>query len=82
MKPKTHQSIVQQFHVVYREEDGWFIATVPALPGCHTQGKTLAQTEKRITEAIEVYLESQVAHHERLPQKEKRVFLSSVLVNS
>ena len=55
---KKGSQINQNFHVVYREVDGWFIATVPALPGCHTQGKTLNQAEQRITEAIEVYMES------------------------
>ena len=73
-------SIINKFQVVYREEEDWFIATVPQLPGCHTQGKTLAQAEERITEAIEVYLESLATCHAPLPKKEQRVFLSSVLV--
>lgn len=68
------------FHVVYREEGGWFIATVPELPGCHTQGKTLSQAEERIKEAIEVYLESLVLHRKALPKKEQKVFLSSVMI--
>ncbi|HBL39533.1 TPA: HicB family protein [Candidatus Uhrbacteria bacterium] len=72
----------RNFHVIYREEHDWFIATVPELPGCHTQGKTLHQAEQRITEAIEVYLESLVAHKETLPKKEQRVFLSSVMVGN
>lgn len=76
---KKH-SLTRTFHVVYREERGWFIATVPELPGCHTQGKTLAQAEERITEAIEVYLESLIAHHAKLPKKKQRVFFSSVMV--
>ena len=80
---KTLKSVVRKFQVVYREtDDGWFIATVPALPGCHTQGKSLAQTEKRITEAIETYLESLVAHKEPVPKKDQRVFVSSVLVQA
>ena len=38
-------------------EDGWFVAKVPDIPGCHTQGKTVAQVLERIKEAIEVCLE-------------------------
>lgn len=38
--------------------DGWIVASVPTLPGCHTQGKTQAQALERIKEAIELWLES------------------------
>ncbi|WP_457767160.1 type II toxin-antitoxin system HicB family antitoxin [Cyanobium sp. ULC065] len=34
------------------------MATVPALPGCHTQAKSLDQLMERIKEAIELCLES------------------------
>jgi predicted RNase H-like HicB family nuclease len=43
--------------VVEKDEDGYYIASVPELPGCHTQAKTIDQVLKRIKEAIEVYLE-------------------------
>lgn len=49
--------------------EGGFVAFVPALPGCHTQGETLEETEKNIAEAIELYLESLAAHHEPIPEK-------------
>lgn len=39
-------------------EDGWYVATVPDIPGCYTQGKTIAQVLERIKEAIEVCLEA------------------------
>ncbi len=44
--------------VVERDEDGYYIASVPELPGCHTQGKTLDQVMKRVKEAIQAYLEA------------------------
>ena len=37
-------------------EDGWYVATVPALPGCVSQGKTLKEAKANIVEAIELYL--------------------------
>ncbi len=43
--------------VVERDEDGYFIASVPELPGCHTQARTLDELMQRIREAIELYLE-------------------------
>ncbi len=42
--------------VVEKDEDGYYVASVPELPGCRTQAKTLDQVMKRIKEAIEVYL--------------------------
>ena len=43
--------------VIERGENGYYIASVPALPGCHTQAKTLDELNKRIKEAIKLYLE-------------------------
>lgn len=45
--------------VVEKDEDGYYVASVPELPGCHTQAKTLDELIRRIGEAIEVYLESE-----------------------
>ncbi|OGY99857.1 MAG: hypothetical protein A2945_02585 [Candidatus Liptonbacteria bacterium RIFCSPLOWO2_01_FULL_52_25] len=48
----------KQFRVVIeRGENGYFVASVPALPGCHTQAKTLADLNKRIKEAISLCLD-------------------------
>lgn len=43
--------------VVERDADGIFVATVPALPGCHTQARSLDELMERIKEAIELCLE-------------------------
>lgn len=40
--------------VIERDEEGYYVATVPALRGCHTQAKTLDTLMKRVREAIEV----------------------------
>jgi predicted RNase H-like HicB family nuclease len=45
--------------VIERDEDGYFVASVPALRGCHTQAKSLDVLMKRIKEAIELCLESE-----------------------
>lgn len=48
----------QQFKVIIeQDEDGYFVASVPSLPGCYTQAKTLAQLKERIQEAILLCLE-------------------------
>ena len=43
--------------VIEKDQDGYFVATVPALRGCHTQAKSLDVLMKRIREAIELCLE-------------------------
>ena len=44
--------------LIERDEDGLLVATVPALRGCHTQGKTIDQLVERTKEAISLYLKS------------------------
>jgi len=50
--------MVHEFNVVIeKDEDGYFVATVPALRGCHTQAKSLDVLMKRVKEVIELCLE-------------------------
>jgi predicted RNase H-like HicB family nuclease len=49
--------------------EGGFVASVPALPGCHTQGETLEETEWNVREAVALYLESLAAHGEAIPEE-------------
>ena len=44
--------------LIERDEEGYFVATVPGLAGCHTQAKTLDALMKRTREAIELCLKS------------------------
>ena len=51
-------AMVKEFNVVIElDEDGYYVASVPALRGCHTQAKSLDTLMKRIKEAIELCLE-------------------------
>ena len=43
--------------IIERDEEGFFIASVPSLKGCHTQAKSLDLLMKRIREAIELCME-------------------------
>jgi predicted RNase H-like HicB family nuclease len=53
--------------LIEKDEDGMFVAEVPALPGCISQGQTRAEVLENIQEAIEAYLESLKAHNEPIP---------------
>ncbi len=43
--------------VIERDEEGWYVASVPAMRGCHTQAKNLDTLMKRVREAIQLCLE-------------------------
>jgi len=48
----------REFNVIIeRDEDGYFVASVPELRGCHTQAKSLDLLIKRVKEAINLCLE-------------------------
>jgi predicted RNase H-like HicB family nuclease len=50
--------MLRQFDVVIeRDEEGYYVASVPQLPGCHTQARSLDDVTTRIREAIELCLE-------------------------
>jgi predicted RNase H-like HicB family nuclease len=45
--------------LVEKDEDGYYVASVPTLPGCHTQARSLDELMERVKEAIEAYLEAE-----------------------
>jgi predicted RNase H-like HicB family nuclease len=57
----------RQFDVVIeRDEEGYYVASVPQLPGCHTQARSLDEVTQRIREAIELCLEVEGAPEQSL----------------
>jgi predicted RNase H-like HicB family nuclease len=53
--------------LIEQDEDGVFVAEVPSLPGCVSQGGTRGEALSNVQEAIEAYLESLKAHDEPIP---------------
>ncbi|MBM3497485.1 MAG: type II toxin-antitoxin system HicB family antitoxin [Armatimonadetes bacterium] len=53
--------------VLVREEDGGYSVSVPALPGCFTQGDDLPEALRNSIEAIECHLESLHGHGDPIP---------------
>ena len=59
--------INQYFNVIVeKDSDGYLVASVPALKGCHTQAKSYNQLMERIQEAIELCLEMENEEFEPL----------------
>ena len=53
--------------LIEQDEDGVFVAQVPSLPGCISQGSTRREALANAREAIEAYLESLRKHDEPIP---------------
>jgi len=43
--------------IIEKDETGYYVAEVPALPGCFSQGESLEEAETNIKEAVELWLE-------------------------
>lgn len=53
--------------LIEQDEDGVYVAEVPVLPGCISQGQTREEAVEGIKEAIAAYIESLEAHDEPIP---------------
>ncbi|MGH9436061.1 MAG: type II toxin-antitoxin system HicB family antitoxin [Terriglobia bacterium] len=62
MKKAAGKGKTRQFTVVIeQDEDGYYVASVPSLPGCYTQARTLGDLAPRIREVIALCLAGQKA---------------------
>ena len=58
---------MRQFDVIIeRDEEGVYVGSVPQLPGCHTQGRSLDELMTRMREAVELCLEVEAAPAQKL----------------
>ena len=54
--------------IIEQDEDGWYVATVPSLRGCHTQARTLAELDERIKEAVALCVDAESARSSVISQ--------------
>ena len=72
------QKKIRNFTVlIEQDEDGIYVAKVPDIPGCYTQGKTVQQAMERVKEAIQVCLEADKGEHNQM----KFIGLQQIEVN-
>lgn len=56
------------YRVIIEPDGRYYHGYAPALPGCHTFGKTIMETQKHLHEAIRVYLDSLIADGLSIPE--------------
>ncbi len=61
--------------ILQKEDDGGYVATVPILPCCVSQGDTRAEARRNIEEAIELYVEDMRAAGESVPVEDERTYV-------
>lgn len=61
--------------ILERERDGGYIASVPALPGCVSQGDTRDEAVKNIREAVDLYIEDCIASGDPVPIEADREYI-------
>ena len=64
---RMQQKLLNFTVLIEQDEDGIYVANVPDISGCYTQGRTVEQAMERIREAIQVCLEAD--DEEILPMK-------------
>ena len=62
--------MIHEYTVVLEpcEDEPGFVVTVPALPGCVTQGDTLDEALSNVQDAISLWIRDTVAHGEPVPR--------------
>jgi predicted RNase H-like HicB family nuclease len=63
-----HKELTMKYRIlIEQDEDGYFVAECPSLPGCVSQGRTRAEAIDNIQDAIKGYIESLRKHDEPVP---------------
>ena len=55
--------------IIERRPEGEYLVSVPALPGCYTEGRTLEEAREMATDAIRAYCASMVKRGEPIPSE-------------
>ncbi len=74
MKPLRYEIVIE------KEEDAaaGYSVSCPALPGCFSNGRTVAQARRNMREAMELYVESLLAHGKKIPAPRKAIRLDEL----
>lgn len=80
MKKQKVKKVLKYTVVFEPAEEGGYTASVPALPGCFSQGETFEETAKMIKDAISGYLAVLKEKGQEIPRESEEVIISKVEV--
>ena len=82
MNKNISQKVLEYTVVFEPAEEGGYVAFVPALPGCVTQGESFEEAVSMVKDAIEGYLSVLKDEGETIPQESKDIVITKVTVDS
>ena len=82
MKKSRSEKILQYTAVFEPAEEGGYVVSVPALPGCVTQGETLEEAQVMVKDAIELYLSFLKDEGMEIPRENDKVMITKVSVEN
>lgn len=77
---KISQKILKYTAIFEPAEEGGYVVSVPALPGCATQGETFEDAIYMIKDAIQLYLSVLKEDGEEIPQEKEDLVITKVAV--
>ncbi len=81
MKKHTAQNILN-YHVIFEEQpEGGYTVTVPALPGCITEGDTFEEAKEMAADAIKLYVQCLIEDGEEVPVDTNPVIFTDIKVD-
>lgn len=83
MKSKSLSKKILKYTAIFEPaEEGGYIVSVPALPGCVTQGETFEEAVVMIKDAMKGYLEVLREEGQEMPQEQSDVVITQVSIQS
>ena len=68
---------MRQVILIPDRDSGGYVVEVPSLPGCYSQGETAEEALANIREAINLHIESMIAHGEEVPEDIAPILLAT-----
>lgn len=82
MKKSIEKKILEYTVLFEPAEEGGYIVSVPALPGCHTQGETFEEATDMIKDAIEGYVAVLKEEDQEIPQEKSELIITKVSITN
>lgn len=82
MKRSLSKKILKYTVIFEPAEEGGYTVSVPALPGCISEGDTFEEAKKMITDAMKGYLQVLKEEKQEIPQEQSNVVITQISVKS
>ena len=80
-KPISHK-ILEYTAIFEPAEEGGYVVSVPALPGCVTEGETFEEASAMIKDAVEGYVQVLKEEGQEIPQEKPDVVISKITIDN